>query len=159
MREHAPAQANRPKAAPKAQAGAIVRKQTELQQLRGLMKAGTLSQAVGNAAIAKADEELATLHRTKPAQEEKEATRVVRMLPRAVEIMRKRNGAGGLGLRDPRSILQARSTLFEMFGGNEAVRSADVKVGEKPYLIARVGLNREVLLKAAGSCLPFLMDG
>jgi hypothetical protein len=40
-----------------------------------------------------------------------------------------------------------------MFGGKVQLRPAQVADGEKPYLIARVGLNREVLLQAAGSCL------
>jgi len=34
-----------------------------------------------------------------------------------------------------------------------------VRPGEKPYLIARVGLNRAVLLQAAGSCVEFGSGG
>jgi hypothetical protein len=38
--------------------------------------------------------------------------------------------------------------------GSVATRnSAQVADGEKPYLIARVGLDRSVLLETAGSCL------
>jgi hypothetical protein len=42
-----------------------------------------------------------------------------------------------------------------MFGGKVPLRAALVKPGEKPYLIARVGINRQVLLEAAaaGSCV------
>jgi hypothetical protein len=72
------------------------------------------------------------------------------MLPRAAEALRHRIGGGNLGLRDPRSIAQGRNTLFAMFGGKVQLRPAHVENGEKPYLIARVGLNREVLLESAG---------
>jgi len=46
-----------------------------------------------------------------------------------------------------------------MFGGKVPLRSAQVKHGEKPYLIARVGLKRAVLLEAAGSCVKFGSGG
>jgi hypothetical protein len=39
------------------------------------------------------------------------------------------------------------------------LRAAQVKAGEKPYLIARVGLNKAVLLEAAGSCVKFGSGG
>jgi hypothetical protein len=55
--------------------------------------------------------------------------------------------------RDPRSIAQGRNTLYAMFGGKVQLRPAEVANGEKPYLIARVGPNRSVLLEAAGGCL------
>jgi len=74
---------------------------------------------------------------------------------------RERIGRGNLGLRDPRSIVQGRNTLFGMFGGKVPLRAAVVKPGEKPYLIARVGINRQVLLEAAsaGSCVKFGSGG
>jgi hypothetical protein len=77
------------------------------------------------------------------------------MLPRAAEVLRPRIRGGNLGLRDPRSIVQGRNTLFAMFGGKVPLRPAQVTGGERPYLIARVGLNRAVLLRAAGSCVEF----
>ena len=41
-----------------------------------------------------------------------------------------------------------------MFGGKVPLRPAQVLPGEKPYLIARIGLNRLILLEAAaGSCV------
>ena|ERR1700687_1311129 len=46
------------------------------------MKAGTLSQAVAQAAIAQAEEELRALQRASPAREEKQTARILRMLPR-----------------------------------------------------------------------------
>ncbi len=67
------------------------------------------------------------------------------------EQLRERIRGGNMGLRDPRSIVPARNTLFAMFGGKVPVRLAVVKPGERPYLIARVALNREVLLQAAAS--------
>jgi hypothetical protein len=67
-------------------------------------------------------------------------------------------GAAAL-LRDPRSIIPARNTLFQMFGGKVPVRPAVVKPGERPYLIARVALNREVLLQAAASAAGCLEIG
>ena len=36
-----------------------------------------------------------------------------------------------------------------MFGGKVPLRCGPVKPGEAPYLIARVGLNRNMLLEAA----------
>jgi hypothetical protein len=38
-----------------------------------------------------------------------------------------------------------------MFGGKVPLRPGTPKAGERPYLIARVGLNRSVLLQAAAS--------
>jgi len=64
-------------------------------------------------------------------------------------VLRERIGRGNLGLRDPRSIVQARNALFGLFGGKVPLRAALVKPGEKPYLIARVGINRLILLEAA----------
>jgi hypothetical protein len=72
------------------------------------------------------------------------------MLPRAAEVLRQRIRAGNLGLRDPRSIPQGRNALYAMFGGKVQLRPAHVENGEKPYLIARVGLDPTVLLEAAG---------
>jgi hypothetical protein len=46
------------------------------------------------------------------------------------------------GLRDSRSIIQARNTLFSLFGGKVPPRRAPTKPGERHYLIARVGVNR-----------------
>jgi hypothetical protein len=92
------------------------------------------------------------LERATPKKQEQQTARVIRMLPRAAELLRQRIGAGNLGLRDPRSIVQGRNVLFNAFGGKVPLRCAPVKPGEKPYLIARVGLNRTVLLEAAGGC-------
>jgi hypothetical protein len=73
--------------------------------------------------------------------------------------MRERIGSGNLGLRDPRSTVQKRNALVDMLGGKAPLRAAQVKAGEKPYLIARVGLNKAVLLEAAGSCVKFGSGG
>jgi site-specific DNA recombinase len=161
VREHAKARARLPKTAPKPLAAQIAKKTSEIEQLRALMKSGTLSQAVGQAAIAiaKAEEELHSFERLQPAKDEQETARIIRMLPRAAEVLRKRIQGGSLGLRDPRSIVQGRNTLFGMFGGKVPLRQAQVTLGEKPYLIGRVGLNREVLLQAAGSCVEFGSGG
>jgi len=122
----------------------------EIGQLRSLMKAGTLSQAVAQAAIEKAEEELQALARVQPAKEEKQLARVIRMLPRAAQIPRERLGGGNLGPRDSRSITPGRNVLFPAFG-RVPMRPAVTKPGERPYLIARIALNREVLLDAAGA--------
>jgi len=122
------------------------------------MKAGTLSPAVAQAAIEKAEEQVRAIERVQPAREEKETARVIRMLPRAAEVLRNRIRGGNLGLRDPLSIIPARNALFGMFGGKVPLRPAVTRAGEKPYLIARVALNREVLLQAAAqaaNCLEF----
>jgi hypothetical protein len=84
---------------------------------------------------------------------EKHAARVIRMMPQAARVLRQRISRGNLGFRDPRSIVQARNVLFSMFGGRVPVRPGKVKEGERPYLIARVALNRNVLLEAAVSCV------
>jgi hypothetical protein len=38
-----------------------------------------------------------------------------------------------------------------MFSSKVALRPGDTKPGERPFLVARVGLNRSVLLEAAAS--------
>jgi hypothetical protein len=144
------AQSDRPAAKP--QPAQSARKRAELEQIRALMKPGTLSQAVAQAAIEKAEEEIRATERLEPAKEERDAARVIRMLPRAAEVLRQRIRGGNLGLRDPRSIAQGRNTLYAMFGGKVQLRPAEVANGEKPYLIARVGLNRSVLQEVAGGC-------
>lgn len=77
----------------------------------------------------------------------------MRILPRAADTLRQRIRAGNSGLRDPRSIIQERNTLFAMFGGKVLLRPAVTKAGVKPYLIARVGVKREVVLQTAAACL------
>jgi len=94
-----------------------------------------------------------------PAKEEKDTARVIRMLPRAAELLRERIRGGNLGLRDPRSIAQGRNTLFAMFGGKVPLRAAVTKPGEEPYLIARVGIDRKVLLQAAAQAANCLEVG
>jgi DNA invertase Pin-like site-specific DNA recombinase len=153
VRRHLREQADKPKPVPKPQAEQIARKRAEVEQLRALMKNGTLSQTVAVAAIAKAEEEVAALEQVQPAADEKNGARVIRMLPQAARVLRQRISRGNLGFRDPRSIVQARNVLFSMFGGRVAVRPAQVKDGERPYLIARVALNRNVLIEAAMSCV------
>ena len=138
-------------AVPKVQSAEIGRKAAEIEQLRSLMKGGSLSQTVALAAIDKAEEELRALQRTHPIQEERETARIIRMLPRAASSLRERLGAGNLGLRKPRSIMQARALLFEMFGGKVPLRRGDANAGERPHLVARVAVNRNVLLEAAAS--------
>jgi methylase of polypeptide subunit release factors len=140
-------------------AAKVAKKQTEIDQIRGLMKAGTLSQAVAQAAIAHAEEELRTLNQAEPAREEKQTAKILRMLPRAAEAMRARLQTGNLGLKDPRSIIQGRNTLFGLFNGRVPMRPAALKPGERPYLIARVGINRDVLLQAAASAAGCVENG
>jgi hypothetical protein len=161
VRENLSKASRAPKPAPKSQAAQVAKKQAEIGQLRALMKAGTLSQAVAQAAIEKAEEEVRVIERMEPRKEEKQTARVIRMLPHAANVLRERIGRGNLGLRDPRSIVTGRNTLFGMFGGKVPLRAAQVRLGEKPYLIARVGINREVLLEAAsaGSCVKFGSGG
>jgi hypothetical protein len=65
------------------------------------MKAGTLSLAVAQAAIEKAEEEISVIEQQQPATEEWDATRVIRILPRAAEVLGQRIRGGDLGLRDP----------------------------------------------------------
>ena len=161
LREHAREEARVPKAVPKREAAQIAKKSAELEQLRALMKAGTLSQAVAQAAIDRAQEELQALERAQPQQEERHSARIIRMLPRAARVLRERIGAGNLGLRDPRLIVQGRNALFNMFG-KIPMRPGKVRPGERPYLVARVALNRNVLIAAAASaagCVEFGSGG
>jgi hypothetical protein len=46
-----------------------------------------------------------------------------------------------------------------MFGGKVPLRPGTPKAGERPSLIARVGLNRSVLLQAAASAAGCLESG
>jgi hypothetical protein len=52
------------------------------------------------------------------------------------------------GRRDE-SALQSQNAFLGMFGGKVQLRPAETKPGERPYLVARLGLNRAVLLEAA----------
>ena len=81
------------------------------------------------------------------------ARRLIARTPRAADVLRERIRGGNLGLRDPRSIMPARNTLFAMFGGKVPLRQAVVKPGTTPYLVARVALNRNVLLQAAANAV------
>jgi hypothetical protein len=151
VREHIRNRSEAPAVPPKAQAAKVAKKQAEIEQVRALMKAGTLSQTVAQAAVAHAEEELRTLNEAAPAREEKQTAKILRMLPRTAEAMRARLRTGNLGLKDPRSIVQGRNTLFGLFNGRVPMRPAVLKPGERPYLIARVGVNRNVVLQAAAS--------
>ncbi len=159
VREHVREQDRVPKPVPKPQAAQVSKKRAEIEQLRTLMKAGTLSEAVAHAAIEKAEEELTALERVQPAREEKQTARILRMLPRAAEVLRGRIAAGNLGFRDPRSIIQGRNVLFGMFGGKVPLRPGKMQPGERPYLVARVGIDRRVLLEAAASAAGCVESG
>lgn len=151
VRDYSRAQANEPKPAPKPQAELIAKKTAEMERLRAMMKAGTLSQAVADAALATAEAELTALNRTELAKDERDTDNVIRMLPRTAELLRQRIDAGNLGLRDPRSIVPARNVLFGLLGGKVPLRPGIPQRGERPFLVARLGLDRGVLLQAAAS--------
>lgn len=151
LREHLREPTQVPRELPEAQAAQIARKDTEIADLRALMKSGKLSAAAAQAAITTLEREREELARPAPDDREKQAARILRVLPRSAEQLRQRVTGGNLGLRDPNSILQARNALFDMFGGRVALRRAQTEGGDDPFLIARVGINRAVLLTAAGS--------
>jgi len=91
--------------------------------------------------------------------EEKNLNRIIRMLPRAADVLRERVGAGNLGLRIPRSIVEARNILFASFGGRVKMRAGVTKPGERSYLIARITLNHTVLMEAAASAAGCVIGG
>lgn len=122
IREHVRQESRTPRAAPKPQATQVAKKRAEIEHVRALMKAGTLSQAVAQSAIETAEGEIRAIERAQPAKEEKDTARIIRMLPRAAQVLRDRIRGGNLGLRDPRSIVQGRNTLFAMFGGKVPLR-------------------------------------
>src|SRR5262249_45631869 len=66
IREHLRNASRAPRPAAKPQEAQVAKKQAEIEQLRALMKAGTLSQAVAQAAISKAEEEIRALERVQP---------------------------------------------------------------------------------------------
>lgn len=158
VRELARARAQEPAPLPKSQAALLANKSTEIEQLRALMKAGTLSQAVAQVAIDKAEEELTNLGRPLPVRNQ-DSGKVIRMLPAAARALRERIAGGNAGLRKPASIVLARIALFELFGGKVPLRQAEPKLGEKRFLVARVGLNREVLLEAAATAAGCVKSG
>ena len=104
---------------------------------------------MAQAAIGHTDEELRVLSRAAPAREKKQTAKILRMLSRAAEAMRARLQSRILGLLDPRFIIRGCNTLFGLFNGRVPMRPAALKPGERRYLIARVGINRNVLLQAA----------
>ncbi len=159
LREHLRQPGQAPKGLPRAQATQIARKDTEMAELRALMNSGRLSAAAAQAAITTLEREREELSRPALDDREKQTARILRMLPRSAELLRQRVTGGNLGLRDPTSILQARNALFDMFGGRVALRRAQSEGGENPFLIARVGINRAVLLAAAGSASGCVISG
>jgi hypothetical protein len=82
VREHLGEASRGPKPASKPQAAQVAKKQAEIEQLRALMKAGTLSQAVAQAGIEKAEEEVRAIERIGPEKVEKQTARIIRMLTR-----------------------------------------------------------------------------
>ena len=137
----------------------LARKTAQIAELRKLMKGGTLSPAVAHAALEKAEEELRALSRPRAAQEERHTARLSRMLPRAAEVLRDRIRGANFGLRDPQSILTARDAVFGMLGGKVPLRTAETQPGKRPFLVARVGLNRAVLLNAAAEAAGCVKSG
>jgi hypothetical protein len=101
VREHAKAQVRLPESPPKPQAARSAKKAAEMEQLRALMRSGTLSQGVGQAAINQAEQELQAFVREQPARDEHYTSRVIRMLPRVAQVMRDRIGleTWGCGIR------------------------------------------------------------
>lgn len=58
--------------------------------------------------------------------------------------------------------MQPRALLFEMFGGKVPLRAGNTNAGERPFLVARVRVNRSLLLAAVASAadnMPFRADG
>jgi hypothetical protein len=66
---------------PQAVAPAIAGKDRELEQLRGLLRAGTLSPTVAQVAISKAEDERAQLIAAGEQTQTRTTNRVVRMMP------------------------------------------------------------------------------
>jgi hypothetical protein len=65
-------------------------------------------------------------------------------------------------LRDPRLSVQGGNALFGAFGGKVPLRPGVPKAGEKSFLVARLGLNRGILLDAAAgiaNCVKFGSGG
>ncbi len=124
MREHLRQQERTRKDVPKAHAAQLAQKDAEIADVRALMKSGRLSAAAAQAAITTLEREREELARTVPDDREKQTARILRMLPRSADLLRQRITGGNLGFRDPRSILQARNALFDMFGGCVALRRA-----------------------------------
>ena len=80
------------------------------------MKSGMLSQAVAQAALAAAEQELRALNRSEPAKAEKETGSLIRMLPRAAAVLRERIGAGNMGLRDPLNCPRPQCPICDVWG-------------------------------------------
>lgn len=161
VREHLQRAAETPKERAKLAPDAA-RKVAEIEQLRAMMKAGSLSQSVAQAAIEKAEEQLRAIEQAAPTRPERQVARVLHLLSRAAETLRARITGGNLGVREPGSIIHGRNTLFRMFGGKVRMRRAPTKDRERPYLIARLSPDADVLLEAAtyaAGCVPFLMEG
>jgi hypothetical protein len=73
------------------------------------------------------------------------------MLPRAANPLRKRMDGGALGLKDPRSIDEAKDVVYGQLGQKARLRLAETKPGNRPHPIARIGLNRRALFESAGA--------
>jgi hypothetical protein len=135
-----------PKPVAKPMAALIQKKTAEIEQLRQLMKAGTLSPAVAEAAIQQAEGEIRNFGSSRRSTRKRRpaSSACCRVPPRSCA----RESAAEMQASEIRAQLRRHGTrCSRCSAGRVPLRRAEVKAGTKPYLIARVALNREVLLQ------------
>lgn len=129
----------------------LARKAAEIAELRQLAKAGTLSQAVAQAAIDTTENERQALERIQPDRDEKETACVLRMLPRAAEVLRERIQAGNAGLRNP--VQSSRGAICCSQPGGQGAAPAGRNEARRATLLGRrPGPQSNCLARSCSEC-------
>jgi hypothetical protein len=133
----------------------VLKLEAEIEQIRALMKAGTLSSLAANAAIASLEQQRSELIDSVSRRERGSGGSVVRLLPQTAELYRGAMRNLEATLSEPAERLQARALIFDLLGGKVPVRPADCG----SYLIARLDLKASALVEAAGGKINDFQNG
>ena len=139
---------------PQAAAPAIAAKDRELEQLRALLRAGTLSPTVAQAAISKAEDERAHLLAAGEHMQTRTADRVVRMMPDLAKRFRQMIAALPRTDLPPDELTRARGLIHSFLGGR-----ATVEKDARGRIFARLKLDGRPLLGPAAANTDNLVAG
>ncbi len=139
---------------PKAPSGAaLASKEREIEQLKGMLRAGTLSPTVAQAAIAAAESERVSLTSAQRGKSDRQESKVSVMLPRMADQFRVAvSRLPELELL-PSEKMEARAMVAEILDGKPSV----VPQGEQVGL--RIGSSIRPLLRAAGANVDNVVAG
>jgi site-specific DNA recombinase len=132
---------------------ALAAKDREIEQLRAMLKSGTLSPVVAQAAIAAAESERGTMTAAQQGKSDKSAAKVIEMLPRVADQFRLMvDQLPGIDML-PAERIEARALIAEMIGGKPKV----MPKGDRVFL--QLGADIRPLLRAAGANVANVVAG